>query len=75
MGQTQAQKVVIQDKFILRIGKWIEPRKMVVALHSNWIWLRLSSTVILYILLYIRYLQTFLRDSLLYILFLSNNVL
>jgi hypothetical protein len=37
--------------------------------------LRLSPTVILYILLYIHHLQTSLQDSLLYISFLSNNVL
>lgn len=36
---------------------------------------RLSPTVVLYIILYIRHLQTSIKDSLLYILFLSNSVL
>jgi hypothetical protein len=36
---------------------------------------RLSPTIVLYIVLYIRYLQTSLQDSLLYISFLSNKVL
>jgi hypothetical protein len=37
--------------------------------------LKVSPIIVLYILLYIRYLQTSLQDSLLYISFLSNNVL